>query len=575
MCSVPLKTRAAILALAVAALTASHTPVAQSSVITPWLETALRQARTSERQLVWIYFRDKGPRVSERIVAEGALTPSRVRQRRVFRGRMTASSSLEDVALDRGYVAEVARRVSRVRHESRWLNAVSAEATPAQIQALAGLPFVTKIDTLRRYRRTRSERIEPDITRTVQPAGVLDQAAAFLDYGAGFDQVGQIKIPELHERGLDGTGVTIAVFDTGFPNLGHEAFATMRIVAERDFVNGLDSVRASTDAHGTATLSVLGGFRPGQLIGPAYAATFILAITEDSRSETPIEEDNWAVAAEWAEAMGADVISSSLGYLAFDFPHTSYTDRDMDGQTAVTTRAASMAAARGVVVVNSTGNGGYDPSYNTLGAPADGRDVIAVGAVDRDGIRAPFSSVGPTTDGRVKPDVVALGVRARVASTASTTAYGRASGTSFSCPLTAGAVALVLQAHPTYRVSQVIDAIRSTASQAAAPDNLLGWGVIDALQAVDRAPLLDSTSSSRPSDRAPSSQRSYPAVSALLTIASSVCLADCPRGRSRVREGLAPPSCQTCAAHPGLWKTQRTRFPRGPWTAHRTRRVPS
>src|SRR5262245_24853241 len=315
--------------------------------------------------------------------------------------------------------------------------------------------------------------------------GTQSAREASLDYGSSFAQVSQIRVPELHDRGLNGDGVLVAVFDAGFPNLAHEAVEALRIVAERDFVSGVDSVRATTDAHGIATLSVLAGMREGQLIGPAFRASIILARTENSRSETPVEEDNWAAAAEWAEAMGVDVISSSLGYLRFDLPFTSHSDRDMDGETAVTTKAASMAAERGVVVVTSAGNGGFNPVHNTLGAPADGKRVVSVGAVDSLGLRATFSSVGPTADGRIKPDVAALGVRAKVAGAATVSAYGLANGTSFSCPLTAGVVALLLQAHPTYTVDQVLLALRSTASQHAEPDILLGWGLVDAVAAVD------------------------------------------------------------------------------------------
>ena len=294
-----------------------------------------------------------------------------------------------------------------------------------------------------------------------------------------------MRVPELHERGLSGEGVLVALFDTGFPNLEHEAFSAMKIVSQWDFIRGVDDVRGGGDGHGTATLSAAGGFQPGELIGPAYGASFMLAVTEDIRSETPVEEDNWAAAAEWVESWGADVISSSLGYARFDLPHASYTDRDMDGMTAVTTRAATMAAARGVVVVNSAGNGGLHPTRNTLVAPADGRDVLSTGAVDRAGVRAGFSSVGPTADGRMKPDVAAMGVAVKIATVLTTNSYGAANGTSLSCPLVAGVVALLLQAHPAYSVDDVLRALRATSSQNAAPDNLLGWGILDAVAAVD------------------------------------------------------------------------------------------
>jgi serine protease AprX len=233
---------------------------------------------------------------------------------------------------------------------------------------------------------------------------------------------------------------------------------------------------------------VLGGFEEGQLIGPAYAAGFILAKTENTFSETPVEEDNWAAAAEWAEALGADVISTSLGYLEYDSPFTSYSFADMNGETAISTRAANLAASLGVVVVASAGNSGFDAAHNTLGAPADGRGVIAAGAVDPLGTRAFFSSVGPTADGRIKPDVAAQGVSVKVASPTSPSLYGLAAGTSFSCPLTAGVAALVIQAHPEYTPQQVADALRTTAGQASRPDNLLGYGIVNAAAAVGSRP---------------------------------------------------------------------------------------
>ena len=478
--------RPMLLSIAFAVQIVAGTAEQESARLSPWLEIALRQARAGERQLVWIYFRDKGTATRPRAAA--APISRHASARRAARGAMTAATLQEDLPLDQRYVEQVSRGVSRLRHQSRWLNAVSAEATAAQIQAVSALPVVERIDLVKRYRRVRDEPIEWLDPTAASPRRSAPSTARepTIDYGSSVEQLAQIRVTELHDRGLTGDGAIVAVFDGGFPNLTHETFARMHIVAEHDFVTGADNVRSSNfTSHGTNTLSVVGGMREGQLIGPAFGASFILAVTEDARSETPVEEDNWVAAAEWVEAMGADVISSSLGYLGFDRPYTSYTDRDLDGETAISTKAANMAAARGVVVVNSAGNGGFSPVRNTLGAPADGKKVLAVGAVDRDGVRAVFSSVGPTADDRVKPDVVALGVRTKVATSAGPATYGLASGTSFSCPLTAGVVALLLQAHPTYTVDQVLFALRSTASQHEAPDNLLGWGIVDGVAAVD------------------------------------------------------------------------------------------
>ena len=464
-------------------LLVTATPQARQPRLSPWLDTAVRQARAGDVLPVWIYFADKGPVGASASPAVSA----RALSRRARRGTPTTTAAFEDRPLAAAYVAEVAGLASRVRQQSRWLNAMSVEATPDQIARLSALSFVSRVDVVRRYRRLREEPVEPWPTTDGRPhTRTRSSQDELLDYGSGLDQVRQLRVPELHQRGLHGEGVVVAVFDSGFPNLSHEAFASLAIVAERDFVEHRDSVRDSTDAHGTNTLSTLAGYAPGQLVGPAYAASVILAVTEDVRSETPVEEDNWAAAAEWAEALGADVISSSLGYLDFDFPYTSYTAQDMNGETAVTTRAAARAAERGIVVVSSAGNQGADPFQNTLGAPADGVRVVSVGAVNLTGSRAGFSSVGPTADGRIKPDVAAMGVSVKVARHIEQL-YGVASGTSFSCPLTAGVVALILQAHPTYTVDDVLTVLRGSASQASAPDTLLGWGIVDAVAAVDMA----------------------------------------------------------------------------------------
>lgn len=481
-----LRAAAAIAAVLLVAPAASRGQEPQRSV---WLDVAVRQARPADRLAVWVYFTDKGPETS---AAHSASPSLRTLARRARRGTPTDTTAFEDRPLATEYVQHISRLVTRLRHESRWLNAVSVDASAVEIAAVSALPYVSRLDVVRRYRRVRDEAVEPLPASGRSGLGLQHATDEPLDYGTGIDQVRQLRVPELHARGLHGEGVLIAVFDSGFPNLTHEAFLSMSIVAERDFVNASDSVRESTDSHGTNTLSTLGGFAPGQLIGPAYAASFLLAVTEDATSETPVEEDHWAAAAEWAELLGADVISSSLGYLEFDRPFTSYTDRDMDGQTAVTTRAAARAAERGMVVVNSAGNAGLDPGHNTLGAPADGVQVVSVGAVTRTGARAAFSSVGPTADGRLKPDVAAMGVNVKVARDVGN-GYGVASGTSFSCPLTAGVVALVLQAHPDYTVDHVRSALRDTASQAGTPDNLLGWGIVDGVRAVEMlvpAPVL-------------------------------------------------------------------------------------
>lgn len=471
---------------------ASTVRAAQEPRISPRLDARLERSGSGEAQPVWVFFRDKGRQDGAAEARARARLSSRAFSRRALRGE-ASGLGFEDLPLDPDYVSQVTRRVTKVRQLSRWLNAVSAEATPAQVRALADLPFVVRLDVVRRYRRGNPEPVRPLAAGTGM--GVTTEPTPMghdLDYGGSFNQVDQIKVPDAHDLGYHGEGVVIALFDAGFNNLQHDAFKSIQILTTRDFVNHDDDVADGSDmgegSHGTATLSVIGGYRPGELVGPAFAASFVLAKTENTETETVVEEDNWAAAAEWAEALGVDVVSSSLGYLEFDQDRDSYSHRDMDGETAVSTKAANLLAAKGVVVVNSAGNSGFAFFHNTLGAPADGKRVIATAAVNSSGRRASFSSVGPSADGRTKPDVAAQGVDVKAASATSPTRYDEVDGTSFSCPLTAGVVALILQAHPSYTVDQVIGVLKSTASQASKPNDQLGWGIVNARAAIQAPP---------------------------------------------------------------------------------------
>jgi subtilisin family serine protease len=218
----------------------------------------------------------------------------------------------------------------------------------------------------------------------------------------------------------------------------------------------------------------MAGNQPGFYIGTAPKATYHLCITEDVASEHPIEEANWLAAAEYADSAGVDIISSSLGYTTFDSPSVSYTYADMNGRTAISTRAATVAARVGMLVINAAGNEGDDP-WRFISAPADADSIISVGAVDSLGNHANFSSYGPTADGRIKPTLSAMGRAAAVISPNGSVFRG--SGTSFACPILAGMAAGFWQANPTLTAQQVITALRSTASQATTPNPTLGYGI--------------------------------------------------------------------------------------------------
>jgi hypothetical protein len=255
----------------------------------------------------------------------------------------------------------------------------------------------------------------------------------------------------------------------------------LNVLGTWDFVNNNINVGDEDDfgsgVHGTLTLSALGGYHPGSLIGPAYAASYVLAKTENTESETQVEEDNWVAAMEWAEEnYGPDITSTSLGYIDFDNGF-AYTADDLDGNTAIITIAGDIAASLGILVVNSAGNSGPGPT--TLGAPADGDSVLAVGAVTPWGEIAGFSSRGPTGDGRIKPEVVAQGVQVVSASPWDDN-YVLPNGTSLSCPLVAGAAALLIQAFPDATNMQIFESLKITASQSYEPNNRYGWGIVNA-----------------------------------------------------------------------------------------------
>ena len=436
---------------------------------------------------VFVYFKDKGENIDQKLaLAESSLTPEALQRRIVNRGVGNVVSE-KDIPIEQGYIDEVLSYSQKLRHKIKALNVISVEAMPEAIKAIANLEYVEKIDLVRTMKRAPVPDERNEVKEKAVPTNSKKSQMAMLRYGASYAQNEVARIPEVHNSGLSGNGIIIAVFDSGFNRLTHDSLASRNIAGTWDFVNGDSDVGDSDDIgvgnHGTKTLSMLGGYRPGKLIGPAYGATFYLAKTENNESETQVEEDNWCAAVEWAETNGAHIISSSLGYRFFD-DGSGYSSAEMDGDTAVVTICADAAAENGVIVVNSAGNEGGGSGQNTIGAPSDGNFVLAVGAVDSNMNKAGFSSVGPSADGRVKPDVAAFGVSAVLASPDGDDVYTTGSGTSFACPQASGVAALVLEANLNLTAAEVRDILRNTARNASTPDNLLGYGVIDAVAAV-------------------------------------------------------------------------------------------
>lgn len=429
----------------------------------------------------WVFLKDKGP--DERAAIAQVSLGERCAARRALRRTAPGLVDLRDVPVLDGYVDAIKGVGATVRVTSRWLNGVSVEATPGQLDAIARMPFVDRIEPVRAGRR-----VEPEAGQD-EGAGVAGG-----EYGFAQTQLELINLIAVHGMGYTGEGVVIGVLDTGFV-LTHDAFNEpgheIEIIAAHDFINDDDNVGIeagdpdSQHWHGTIILGAMGAYLPFSLIGGAPDASFILCKTEDTSDETQIEEDYYVAGLEFAEANGADVITSSLGYIDW------YTQDDLDGQTAVTTIGVNIAIENGVHCCTAAGNQGHDqnPLTSHLMAPSDAFKVISVGAVLPTGEDAGFSSDGPTADGRVKPEVLAQGDQTWSVDPDDDDGYGEYAGTSMSTPLMASTVACLTQAHPEWTTDQIRTALMSSGDWYelfGEPDPMYvyGYGVPDAVTAL-------------------------------------------------------------------------------------------
>jgi serine protease AprX len=421
----------------VAAICLADSNIAANDKLTPKLRRTLSTTVSDVRHKVWVYFKDKDESSPAFAKAGVLMSPKALRR------RINIPVDRFDLPVKREYIDRINSIGGENVRPSKWLNAVSARLTVNQILRLAESDFVRKIDIVAVLKRSPAPAPSPPVM-IPPPVDSADYGHSFIqNHMLGIDSLHQLKVYDGNDSiPLDGAGVLIAFLDSGY-EINHPAFDSMDIIDTYDFIN--DDADVDDDLptsrqvyHGTLTLSACGAYVPGQLIGPAYGASFALYKTEVDGSETQIEEDNWVLAAERADSVGADIISTSLGY------NDWYTYEDMDGNTAVTAVAADIAASRGILVVVSAGNEG-NKAWHYIIAPADGDSVVAVGAVTADETIVAFSSFGPSFDGRVKPELVAMG--SGVWSADYTGGFTSASGTSMACPLISGSAALILQAN--------------------------------------------------------------------------------------------------------------------------------
>ena len=389
-----------------------------------------------------------------------------------------------DLPVSRAYTQQFHTKGVKILGTSRWNNTVLVSTQDTTL--------IQTLDTLPCVRERRLVFASPD---SIEGPEKPFRPKVHNDYhrwdslrgdplGMACTQIEMLSGDRLHEIDLRGQGMTIAVLDGGFQNADRlPALQNARIAGTHTFVN----IRGKNDAilfegidHGTKVLSTMAAQAPEVLGGTAPEASYWLLLCEDPMTEQPIEEDYWAMAAEFADSVGADIINSSLGYNEYDEGLGNYRLQDLDGRTALISRTASMLARKGIVLCNSAGNSGMQP-WKKITVPADAFDILTIGAVNKDGKNAAFASVGPTQDGRVKPDVVALGSPAALLTGRGTLMHDM--GTSFSTPIVCGLVACLWQGLPHKTAREIIDLVRQSASQSEEPDNILGYGLPNFWQA--------------------------------------------------------------------------------------------
>ncbi|RUA30429.1 MAG: hypothetical protein DSY76_02520 [Bacteroidetes bacterium] len=383
----------------------------------------------------------------------------------------------QDLPVNKSYIDSLAYYGAKAQFASKWLNAVLIQMDDSlKMEALKNLSFIDSTQYLAPVKNNKKRKKK-------SKARLADVEMEFqyetpIDYGESEAQLRMIGIPELHKKYL-GKGIQIAVLDNGFRGMNKMSvfnglFDSGQILGVKDFANPGGDV-FSAGNHGTYVMTTMAAFEPGVLVGTAPAANYWLIHTEDNNFEYPVEEFNWAAGAEFADSVGADIITSSLIYSLFDDTLLNHTHQQLDGKTAIISRAAQMATQKGILVYNSAGNDALK-SWHTIAFPADAKDVMTVGAVDIYGKHAAFSSVGLSDSLPIKPNVVAVGQGVKSMSP-NTGKIVSINGTSFSNPTIAGATAVLLEANPKATPAEIRQAIQQSATLALSPDSVLGYGI--------------------------------------------------------------------------------------------------
>ncbi|HKX86445.1 MAG TPA: S8 family serine peptidase [Flavobacterium sp.] len=422
----------------------------------------------------WVYFTDKP---NAQTFFNNPL--SELTQRSLDR-RTTQNIALDikDAPLHAAYVNQItATSGITVLAKSKWLNALHIQGTQANIAALGNLAFVNRIQYAN-HSLNPGGRMAPKEGKTTKTNKWLDTQENFA-YGNSAAQVQMLNCHILHQQSHTGEGKIVAIMDAGFPGV-NTALPFKRLRDNGLILGGYDFVNNSTNfytgnSHGTMVLSTMGGYATN-LVGTAPDAHYYLFITENVASESPLEETNWIEAAEEADRLGVDVINTSLGYFDYDNASYSYTYAHMNGTVSVMARAVDIAFSRGMICVTSAGNSGASAEPH-IATPADAALNVTVGSVTSAEVKSGFSSIGPSADGRIKPDLMAMGSASVLSNTSGTITTNN--GTSFSSPILAGAITSFWSAFPNKTNAQIVQLVKSSADRYSTPNNNYGYGIPD------------------------------------------------------------------------------------------------
>lgn len=399
------------------------------------------------------------------------------------RNKMNIAIDSSDIPISAQYLSQIENAGGKIVAKSKWLKTVSVQChDAATLDKLKTLPFVLEGELVWTGKKDTAAFFRKEIATTAftHPRSVHTPEI----YGDAWFNISIVKGQFLHNAGYKGNGIQIAVLDAGFTNLkNNPALNNINILGAKSFVQEKHDPYA-TGNHGVYVTSCMATNRPGTYIGTAPEAGYWLFMTEDESSEYPIEEDYWVAALEYADSAGVDVVNTSLGYDEYDPPARSHVYGDLDGKTTQAAKGAKFGAAKGMVLVVSAGN-----ESRFVGTPADSPDVLSVGAIDRNLSIAAFSSYGMTVDGRIKPDVVALGARTAVIDLAGNSVQG--SGTSFAGPVMCGLAACLWQAYPKLSNREVITTIIQSSNHYTVPLLPYGYGIPDMEKAMQIAAILN------------------------------------------------------------------------------------